>query len=396
MAHFNRTKSTGEAETAKPIVWLVFDKLPNKSGGGLAFYYDQIASLLADEIDFKLISVFRHDGTDLPGLSGKPVETIIDKNIDMHFVDFACNFKKGGLRAIACSVWSAVLYFCSIPIARYRARRIINGEGAVATAPSAAIFLPKRLRFILEVHSQFEFFWGNSISGRLQTLLMSSPECIVFRTKTDAEKGRAIANSSFIYNCVADPLENKTPKTLEERKKHSVLFMGRLSREKNPLFICDIVPKILEHCKDLSVDVFGDGPLKDDLALAISESSLSDSISLRVFTNEKHIFNDYDQLWITSDIEGFPLSAIEAMACGTPIISTHWGDGAEEVLGIGYNAICDTKNDFTNAAITLLENEEMWNLASRANRENYEKRFSLERLKEDWRNILSKTLDIAI
>ena len=85
--------------------------------------------------------------------------------------------------------------------------------------------------------------------------------------------------------------------------------------------------------------IVGDGSERHELENLANELGLSDAVEFLGQISEKTKVRD--ALWsskvfiLSSDYEGLPLSAIEAMACGLPVISTDVGGMSDIVRGNG-------------------------------------------------------------
>jgi glycosyltransferase involved in cell wall biosynthesis len=72
--------------------------------------------------------------------------------------------------------------------------------------------------------------------------------------------------------------------------------------------------------------VFGDGPLRAELAEDISARGLSGVVELAGFqVDVTRRLKDYDAMLITSDHEGLPTNLLEAMSMGVPVIARSVG-----------------------------------------------------------------------
>lgn len=89
-----------------------------------------------------------------------------------------------------------------------------------------------------------------------------------------------------------------------------------------------------------------------------------------------------------SDVEGGPLTVIEAMACGTPVISTHVGI-VPDVIQNGVNGILVKRdiNQIANA-ITRLKDPTLWRNISEAGIETVAKYWSIEASGRLWNTFL--------
>ena len=154
-------------------------------------------------------------------------------------------------------------------------------------------------------------------------------------------------------------LEVKTDKSLRvkyglEHDEIVVSIVGRLVPIKNHDLFINVVAKIVKT-KSIPVKflVVGDGELFEPLQNRVKELGLENFI---IFTGWE---KDVDEIYKISDIvaltslnEGTPVSIIEAMAAGKPVISTDVG-GVSDVIQNGENGFVVPSNDCDDFALKL-------------------------------------------
>ncbi|WP_260258417.1 glycosyltransferase family 4 protein [Vibrio intestinalis] len=97
-----------------------------------------------------------------------------------------------------------------------------------------------------------------------------------------------------------------------------IAYVGRLSSEKAPHHFVQLAHDFPEH----DFHLYGDGPLSDKL-----KQSSSPNLTFHGHQKEMaQVWPNIDVLIISSEFEGLPLVAIEAMARGINVISTAVGD----------------------------------------------------------------------
>lgn len=112
-------------------------------------------------------------------------------------------------------------------------------------------------------------------------------------------------------------------------EKKWVLFVGRLQEQKAPLRLVDAFFEYRRKNPESCLIIIGDGNLKARVATHIRELKLEKDVFLLGQIDKKDLPGFYrasDVLLLTSNFEGMPLSVLEALACGLPVVSTDVGE----------------------------------------------------------------------
>ena len=145
-----------------------------------------------------------------------------------------------------------------------------------------------------------------------------------------------------------------------EQVKNKFLFVGRLSSEKNLFKLLSVAAILKEKNQNFTIDIYGTGEMYESLKEEIYRLHLEDYVILKGFINDKHIYFNYAVFLLTSTIEGFPLTIIEAKANATPTITTFWGEAVNETVTDGYDGyIIEDPNEIADKLIILMNNQEL-------------------------------------
>jgi len=151
------------------------------------------------------------------------------------------------------------------------------------------------------------------------------------------------------------------PKHKTFDKPYTLLYCGYMTKYKGPYELLDAIPKVLEHEKSINIVFMGDGPELGNLKSKTKEIGIEKYVSFTGYKSgeEKYdIFKNSHIFVLPSYTEGFPNVALEAMAAGLPIISTHVG-GLKHAIQEGKNGFLIESNpphpnDISNMILKLL------------------------------------------
>jgi glycosyltransferase involved in cell wall biosynthesis len=163
-----------------------------------------------------------------------------------------------------------------------------------------------------------------------------------------------------------------------------------LAEAKDQITLLSAIELLKKKDRNIYLILVGDGEMRGQLEMEIARKGLANCVRL---TGNR---SDVDKLLPGSDVfilsskrEGFPMSILEAMAAGLPVIATNVG-GIPEVIKDGENGILVPPQDkvsLANAICRVLDDHEFAaGLASKA-RLTIENNYSLTTITEAYSRI---------
>lgn len=162
-----------------------------------------------------------------------------------------------------------------------------------------------------------------------------------------------------IYNPVVTPelLRQKDEPTDEPWLKESVpviVGVGRLTRQKDFENLIRAAAEV-RKTTDVRLMILGEGEDRAKLEELVNSLGLNDYVKLPGFVaNPFAVLSRAAVFVLSSRWEGLPTVIIEAIACGTPVVSTDCPSGPREILQAGrYGRIVPTEDSTALAAAIL-------------------------------------------
>lgn len=159
--------------------------------------------------------------------------------------------------------------------------------------------------------------------------------------------------SSVLYN-VIDTDEIYTKLSQDSNSyDYDLIYVGRLTYQKNPQRLLRLCARLKESKPDLKVAIVGTGELEEELKALSQELNLEDTVHFLGFQpNPIKMVAGSKAIILTSRWEGTPMCALEAMALGTPVVSTP-SDGMKDLLTDGVSGYLTESDE--QMAVDLLK-----------------------------------------
>lgn len=170
------------------------------------------------------------------------------------------------------------------------------------------------------------------------------------------------SKSSVLYNVIDI---NELYKKVEEDKNtydYDVVYVGRLSYQKNPERLMQVLQQVVRKKNNVKIAVVGDGAFSEYVSDFIIQNNLENNIYYLGYNNNplKIIFNAKVMV-MTSRFEGTPMVALEAQCLGVPVVSTPV-DGMKTIIKNGYNGYLFEENvDLVDGVLNIVNDAELHN-----------------------------------
>lgn len=165
-----------------------------------------------------------------------------------------------------------------------------------------------------------------------------------------------IQNYSIIH-------EDALKERLSRECNNTVLFLGELGKRKGCYDIPDVAEKVIKEIPMARFILAGAGSSEDETAIKkmFIDKGISSNISFPGWIRGKEkdkLLREADVFFLPSYNEGMPMSILDAMGYGLPVVSTNVG-GIPKIVRNGENGFCCEVGDintFVKSIVQLLQN----------------------------------------
>lgn len=167
-----------------------------------------------------------------------------------------------------------------------------------------------------------------------------------------------LEKSTILPNIISIKDTYKKINDLNESYNYDIVYCGRIVQAKNPLRILEIVDLLKNTNKNIKVAICGDGDMLEQFNQTIKEKGLEKYLDVFGFVSNPFDIIYHSKLMIlTSYFEGTPMTALESLALGTPIVSTSI-DGMKKLIQNGVNGyLYETNEEAVKIINDLITND---------------------------------------
>jgi len=170
-------------------------------------------------------------------------------------------------------------------------------------------------------------------------------------------------------------------------------IVAALRPEKNHELFLEVAALVREKLPEAHFVVIGDGPRRQRLEALARELALDDAVRfLGTRSDVPQLLSMLDAFVLTSHVEANPVSILEAMAAGVPVVATRVGSVAESVED-GVTGLLAEPGDADQIAgqlVALLTDRGRSRRMGRAARDRVVAHWSLARMVEGYQNLIAE------
>lgn len=171
--------------------------------------------------------------------------------------------------------------------------------------------------------------------------------------------------------------------------------IARLAPQKDPLRILETVKDLQDRQREFATVLIGSGPLGEECRRYVEKHDLHD-VHLPGFREDAlELLHDLDVFLLPSRFEGFPLTVLECLHAGVPIVAHDVGGVAEAIDHgrTGFVVDPDAQNHvFVDHVSELLQSPKRREAMGRRAQQVANARFTEERMVDEYRDVYRRVL----
>lgn len=252
------------------------------------------------------------------------------------------------------------------------------------------IYRNSRIFYIVHSYNFKNYFPDSKFWARV---LYKNVEALICVSKAIEEKVKQVyelKNAITIYNPFF--VEEELNQEVSDPEK-VILFFGRLDEKvKNFSLMLEAFSESRIYEKGYFLHLMGSGNDLGFIRQKIKTLNLNGFV--KIFPFSENPFNEVRRAKftvLTSHYEGFPMSVVESLALGIPVISVDCNSGPKEIIQNERNGLLVENHNlkaFAAAINRFAENDELYNFC-RKNATESVKHLSLKNISEQWKNLLT-------
>lgn len=264
-----------------------------------------------------------------------------------------------------------------------------------------------------KLYSTWHEVWGKEYWGRyigilglfgyyIERLASKLPDTIICVSSFTKKRMGVLLGRTKCIEIVPNGIDILYIESAKKSKDISdVIFIGRLLSYKNVDILIQAIGLVKQVRKDISCFIIGDGPEKERLMRLTKELGLTKNIRFFGFIpNALKIYSliKSSKLFVLpSSREGFGIIALEANACGIPVLTVSEKDNATvDFVRTGKNGFISLLDpqDISRLILKIMENPNLRTKMAEKSREQA-KMYNWDRISEELKTVYSHSVKLS-
>lgn len=176
-------------------------------------------------------------------------------------------------------------------------------------------------------------------------------DAIVFLTRTQRAEAEQHYGQQANFRVIPHSAQAPPSDTTTERRLHKVIMMARLDHQKQIDHAIEAFRAVVDAVPTATLEIYGRGQLRQSLSTQIARLGLADSVHLKGYTTDVHMaYRSAGICIMTSRFEGAPLTVVESLMHGCPVISYDLKYGPADIITNGRNGFLVPYNSISGMA----------------------------------------------
>ena len=232
------------------------------------------------------------------------------------------------------------------------------------TASTIASLFSKNISIVNHLHNNWP--WLKKYSFKTLAYLVAASRAKQILTVSDSIMQEYVFGNYLAHktNMIGNPIDVNIIKQKSVQAEltdfSDIIFLGRLTEQKNPIGFLDIVYELHKKINNLKVAVVGSGVLEKQMLEKCHLLGLDNCVKFYGFVKNPYgLLKSSKILCMPSLWEGFGLSSIEALSLGKPVVASNVG-GIPLIIDNSCGYLCNTRNEFIDALFNVLTNTALY------------------------------------
>lgn len=142
--------------------------------------------------------------------------------------------------------------------------------------------------------------------------------------------------------------------------KNKIVHIGRFSEQKNHKYLIDIFERIYKVYPNFKLVLVGQGELEDDVKNYVKTKKLENNVVFYGTVDSSYkVLNEADMFILPSKWEGIPMTIIEALGTGLPVIAANVGGIPDMIENNKDGFICESIDEYSDCINNLIKNQKL-------------------------------------